>query len=329
MPKFGLLILLLTLLVVAVMSLSIGSAAIPVTEVLLTLLGEDSSSVHKMIVVDIRLPRMFLAILVGASVATSGAAIQGLFRNPLADPALIGVSGGAALFAAAYLVVGAELGIASMGIPASAFIGGLLATWLVLEVGRRGGTISSMLLAGIAINAVTLSGVGMLTYLSTDVELRSVAFWALGSLNGADWYGVAIATSVLPVIAIFLIRSEQLNAITLGDREAGHLGISVARLRIEIVVLTALATGVSVALCGVIAFIGLVVPHLVRMSLGSNHYMVIPGSALLGGLLLLLADSLSRSLLSPAELPVGIITALLGGPFFIYLIVRQKGRLGL
>tara|TARA_B100000959_G_C14861611_1_gene574483 strand:- start:239 stop:1057 length:819 start_codon:yes stop_codon:yes gene_type:complete len=272
---------------------------------------------------------MFLAILVGASVATSGAAIQGLFRNPLADPALIGVSGGAALFAAAYLVVGAELGIASMGIPASAFIGGLLATWLVLEVGRRGGTISSMLLAGIAINAVTLSGVGMLTYLSTDVELRSVAFWALGSLNGADWYGVAIATSVLPVIAIFLIRSEQLNAITLGDREAGHLGISVARLRIEIVVLTALATGVSVALCGVIAFIGLVVPHLVRMSLGSNHYMVIPGSALLGGLLLLLADSLSRSLLSPAELPVGIITALLGGPFFIYLIVRQKGRLGL
>ena len=329
MPKFGLLILLLTLLVVAVMSLSIGSAAIPVTEVLLTLLGEDSSSVHKMIVVDIRLPRMFLAILVGASVATSGAAIQGLFRNPLADPALIGVSGGAALFAAAYLVVGAELGIASMGIPASAFIGGLLATWLVLEVGRRGGTISSMLLAGIAINAVTLSGVGMLTYLSTDVELRSVAFWVLGSLNGADWYGVAIATSVLPVIAIFLIRSEQLNAITLGDREAGHLGISVARLRIEIVVLTALATGVSVALCGVIAFIGLVVPHLVRMSLGSNHYMVIPGSALLGGLLLLLADSLSRSLLSPAELPVGIITALLGGPFFIYLIVRQKGRLGL
>jgi len=329
MPKFGLLILLLTLLVVAVISLSIGSAAIPVTEVLLTLLGEDSSSVHKMIVVDIRLPRMFLAILVGASVATSGAAIQGLFRNPLADPALIGVSGGAALFAAAYLVVGAELGIASMGIPASAFIGGLLATWLVLEVGRRGGTISSMLLAGIAINAVTLSGVGMLTYLSTDVELRSVAFWALGSLNGADWYGVAIATSVLPVIAIFLIRSEQLNAITLGDREAGHLGISVARLRIEIVVLTALATGVSVALCGVIAFIGLVVPHLVRMSLGSNHYMVIPGSALLGGLLLLLADSLSRSLLSPAELPVGIITALLGGPFFIYLIVRQKGRLGL
>ena len=329
MPRIRLLILLLILAVVAIASLGVGSASIPMEEIFFTLIGEEYSSVHKMIVVDIRLPRMFLAILVGAGVATSGAAIQGLFRNPLADPALIGVSGGAALFAAAYLVVGAELGIASMGIPASAFIGGLLATWLVLEVGRRGGTISSMLLAGIAINAVTLSGVGMLTYLSTDVELRSVAFWALGSLNGADWYGVAIATSVLPVIAIFLIRSEQLNAITLGDREAGHLGISVARLRIEIVVLTALATGVSVALCGVIAFIGLVVPHLVRMSLGSNHYMVIPGSALLGGLLLLLADSLSRSLLSPAELPVGIITALLGGPFFIYLIVRQKGRLGL
>ncbi|MBQ76680.1 MAG: iron ABC transporter [Gammaproteobacteria bacterium] len=329
MPRIRLLILLLILAVVAIASLGVGSASIPMEEIFFTLIGEEYSSVHKMIVVDIRLPRMFLAILVGAGVATSGAAIQGLFRNPLADPALIGVSGGAALFAATYLVIGAELGIASAGIAASAFVGGLLATWLVLEVGRRGGTISSMLLAGIAINAVTLSGVGILTYLSTDVELRSVAFWALGSLNGADWHSVVIATSVLPVIAIFLIRGEQLNAITLGDREAGHLGISVARLRIEIVVLTALATGISVALCGVIAFVGLVVPHLVRMSLGSNHHVVIPGSAVLGGLLLLLADSLSRTLLSPAELPVGIITALLGGPFFIYLIVRQKGRLGL
>jgi len=239
------------------------------------------------------------------------------------------VSGGAALFAAGYLVVGVELGIASLGIAVSAFVGGLLTTWLVLEIGRRGGTISSMLLAGVAINAVALSGVGILTYLSSDIELRSVAFWALGSLNGADWTAVIIAGSILPIIAVFLTRSEQLNAITLGDREAGHLGISVARLRIEIVILTALATGISVALCGVIAFVGLVVPHLIRLSLGSNHYVVIPGSAILGGILLLFADSLSRTVFSPAELPVGIITALLGGPFFIYLIVRQKGKLGL
>ena len=329
MPRAGLGILVLMLLIAAVASLSVGTANIRMGEVFSTLMGEGFSPVHKTIVVDIRLPRTLLAMLVGAGVATSGAAIQGLFRNPLADPALIGVSGGAALFAAGYLVVGVELGIAGVGIAASAFVGGLLTTWLVLEIGRRGGTISSMLLAGVAINAFALSGVGILTYLSSDIELRSVAFWALGSLNGADWTTVMIAGSILPIIAAFLTRSEQLNAITLGDREAGHLGISVVRLRIEIVVMTALATGISVALCGVIAFVGLVVPHLIRLSLGSNHYVVIPGSAILGGLLLLLADSLSRTVFSPAELPVGIITALLGGPFFIYLIVQQKGRLGL
>lgn len=329
MSRFGLLILLISVFLLAIASVSVGAAAIPFAEVISLLSGDEMSVVNRTILVDIRLPRTLLAVLVGAGVATSGAAIQGLFRNPLADPALIGVSGGAAVFAAGYLVLGAELGLTSFGVSGSAFIGGLLTTWLVVEIGRRGGTISSMLLAGIAINAVALSGVGILSYLSTDSELRSVAFWALGSLNGADWRSVAIATVILGVVAIFYSRGEMLNAMTLGDSEAGHLGISVSRLRIEIVVLTALATGVSVALCGVIAFIGLVVPHLIRLTLGSNHYIVIPGSALLGAALLLFADALSRTLLSPAELPVGIITALLGGPFFIYLIVRQKGRLGL
>lgn len=329
MSRFGLLILLISVFLLAIASVSVGAAAIPFAEVISLLSGDEMSVVNRTILVDIRLPRTLLAVLVGAGVATSGAAIQGLFRNPLADPALIGVSGGAAVFAAGYLVLGSELGLTSFGVSGSAFIGGLLTTWLVVEIGRRGGTISSMLLAGIAINAVALSGVGILSYLSTDSELRSVAFWALGSLNGADWQSVAIATVILGVVAIFYSRGEMLNAMTLGDSEAGHLGISVSRLRIEIVVLTALATGVSVALCGVIAFIGLVVPHLIRLTLGSNHYIVIPGSALLGAALLLFADALSRTLLSPAELPVGIITALLGGPFFIYLIVRQKGRLGL
>ena len=329
MTRLGLLILVITLIISGITSIAVGAASIPFAEVLSALMGDELPVQNRTILIDIRLPRTLLAVLVGAGVATSGAAIQGLFRNPLADPALIGVSGGAAVFAAGYLVLGAELGLSSFGISGSAFVGGLLTTWLVVEIGRRGGTISSMLLAGIAINAVALSGVGIFSYLSTDSELRSVAFWALGSLNGADWNSIAIAGLILIVIAIFYFRSEKLNAITLGDTEAGHLGISVPRLRIEIVVLTALATGISVALCGVIAFIGLVVPHLIRMTLGSNHHIVIPGSALLGGSLLVLADLLSRTLLSPAELPVGIITALLGGPFFIYLIVRQKGRLGI
>jgi iron complex transport system permease protein len=329
MTRFGLLILVIALVISGITSIAVGAASIPFAEVMSALMGDELSVRNRTILIDIRLPRTLLAMLVGAGVATSGAAIQGLFRNPLADPALIGVSGGAAVFAAGYLVLGAELGLSSFGLSGSAFAGGLLTTWLVVEIGRRGGTISSMLLAGIAINAVALSGVGIFSYLSTDGELRSVAFWALGSLNGADWNSIAIAALILVVIAIFYFRSEKLNAITLGDTEAGHLGISVPRLRIEIVVLTALATGISVALCGVIAFIGLVVPHLIRLTLGSNHHIVIPGSALLGGSLLVLADLLSRTLLSPAELPVGIITALLGGPFFIYLIVRQKGRLGI
>lgn len=329
MTRLGLLILVITLVISGIISIAVGAGSIPFAEIVSALMGDELPVQNRIILIDIRLPRTLLAMLVGAGVATSGAAIQGLFRNPLADPALIGVSGGAAVFAAGYLVLGAELGLSSFGISGSAFFGGLLTTWLVVEIGRRGGTISSMLLAGIAINAVALSGVGIFSYLSTDSELRSVAFWALGSLNGADWNSITIAGLILIVIAIFYFRSEQLNAMTLGDTEAGHLGISVPRLRIEIVVLTALATGISVALCGVIAFIGLVVPHLIRLTLGSNHYIVIPGSALLGGSLLVLADLLSRTLLSPAELPVGIITALLGGPFFIYLIVRQKGRLGI
>jgi len=185
------------------------------------------------------------------------------------------------------------------------------------------------LLAGIAINAIAIAGVGLFSYLSTDVQLRSVAFWALGSFNGADWTAVGIA-SVIPFVIIALYReSRQLNAITLGDQEAGHLGISVAHLRRRVIALTALSVGIGVALTGIIAFIGLVVPHLIRMTLGSNHRVVIPGSALCGSILLLVADSLSRTLMAPAELPIGILTSLLGGPFFIYLIIQQKGKLGI
>lgn len=324
------LILVGLLIAVAILSLTVGSVPLSVLEVGRSLFRLETESVTSTIVQDIRLPRVLLAILVGGGTATAGAVIQGLFRNPLADPALIGVSSGAALFAAGFLVIGVETEWASsLGVPGSAFVGGLLATWLVLEVGRRGGTMSSMLLAGIAINAIAIAGVGLFSYLSTDVQLRSVAFWALGSFNGADWSAVIVAT-IIPLVVVLLYReSRNLNAVTLGDQEAGHLGISVIGLRKRAIAYTALAVGVGVALTGVIAFVGLVVPHLIRMTMGSNHYIVIPGSAVLGSILLLLADSLSRYLLAPAELPIGILTSLLGGPFFIYLIVKQKGKLGI
>lgn len=318
------------LLVCAFLSVVSGSVSIPVHDVIAALLPNDPAHMTVTIVRDIRLPRMLLGALVGAGTAASGAAIQGLFRNSLADPALIGVSSGAALFAAGFMVLGVNADILqALGLPGSAFVGGLLATLLVLETGRRGGTISSMLLAGVAINSMAIAGVGLFSYLSTDLELRSVAFWALGSFNGASWHNVLIALSIPLVVIMLTLESRNLNAMTLGDQEAGHLGISVSHLRWRVVIYTALAVGIGVSLTGVIAFVGLVVPHLVRLTLGSNHYVVIPGSALLGAILMLLADTLSRCLLAPTELPIGILTALLGGPFFIYLIVQQKGRLGI
>lgn len=317
-------------LITLIVSLAAGSAAVPVAEVMNSLLGSGSSE-HQLIVVEIRLPRVLLAVLVGAGISASGAAIQGLFRNPLADPALIGVSAGAAFFAALFVVVGGSMeGLALIGLTGSAFIGGLIATWLVLFVGIRGGGLSTMLLAGIAINAIALAGVGLISYLSSDTQLRSISFWALGSLNGVSWLSVAIACLIPLVILRLYMLSGSLNIITLGDEEAEHLGVSHGRLRTEIILLVAVAVGTGVALTGVIAFIGLVVPHLVRMMMGSNHEVVLPGSALLGGLLLLIADTVSRSVIAPAELPVGILTALIGGPFFVYLIVReQRDRLAL
>ncbi len=318
--------LLLMLLAGALVSLFVGSTSLDAQAVLGTLLSGDRLSLAHTIVFEVRLPRVLLAILVGAGVATAGAVIQGIFRNPLADPALIGVSSGAALFGAGAIVLGAG-GIVSVS--TAAFVGGLGATGLVLEIGRRGGNISSMLLAGIAINAIALAGVGIFTYLSDDLLLRSVSFWALGSLNGADWSSVAVAAGIPVIILLFFLESTRLNIITLGDAEAMHLGVSVRALRLRIVIYTALVVGVAVAVAGVIAFVGLIVPHLVRLSVGSNHRVVVPGSALLGAALLLLADGIGRTIIAPAELPVGILTALIGGPFFIYLIVSQKGKLGL
>lgn len=303
-------------------SLFFGSVSIAPGEVINALRGSADAGLV-MIVQEIRLPRSLLAVLVGAGIATSGAALQGLFRNPLADPALIGVSAGAALFAALFVVVGAGVAGAAIGMAGSAFVGGLLATWVVLLVGERGGGLSTMLLAGIAINAIALAGVGLLSYLSSDVQLRSISFWALGSLNGASWQSVMVALIIPFVVAVLLRQAHALDVVTLGDDEAEHLGVSHRSLRHRVVLLSALAVGVGVALTGVIAFIGLIVPHLVRAAFGAGHGRVLPASALLGGLFLLIADVFSRTLLGPAELPIGILTALIGGPFFLYLMISR------
>lgn len=250
--KFGLLAILLIL--ATGLSLAVGSVTLSVEELFQVVTSKGDSRLVT-IVLDIRLPRSLLAVLVGAGIATAGAAIQGLFRNPLADPALIGVSAGAALFAALFIVVGGSQDIALLGMTGSAFVGGLVVTWIVLLVGQRGGGLSTMLLAGIAVNAIALAGVGLLSYLSSDLQLRSISAWALGSLNGANWMAVTTALAIPLFIVLLYRESVNLNVVTLGDEEAAHLGVSHESLRVRIIVLSALMVGIGVALTGVIAFL--------------------------------------------------------------------------
>lgn len=286
----------------------------------------------ELIVGQIRLPRALLGLCVGAVLALSGVAMQGLFRNPLADPGLIGVSSGAALGAAVAIVGGAAFG----GLPAwlapyllslCAFAGGLGVTALVYRLGRRNGqtSVATMLLAGIALTALAGAAIGLFTYLADDATLRTLTFWNLGSLNGASYARLWPLLLVTAAVALWLPRrARALNALLLGESEARHLGFAVERLKRELVFCTALGVGAAVAAAGMIGFIGLVVPHLMRLLVGPDHRLLLPASALAGASLLLLADLLARLLLAPAELPIGIVTALIGAPFFIYLLLRGR-----
>lgn len=287
------------------------------------------------ILIDIRLPRVALGVLTGAGLAVAGVTLQGLFRNPLADPGLVGVSTGAALAAAAFIVLGravtpylpAEL--LRHALPLAAFAGGLAATILVYAVATRGGRtdIATLLLSGVAINAMAAAGIGLLIFLSSEQELRDLNFWMLGSLNGVTWRRLALASPlILGPTLILMCFARHLNALLLGEIEARHLGFRVERMKRLMVGLAALSVGAIVALTGAIGFVGLVVPHLVRLMMGADHRTLFPLSALLGGALVLLADLVARTIVVPAELPIGILTALFGGPFFIWLLLRQRDQ---
>jgi iron complex transport system permease protein len=259
--------------------------------------------------------------------------MQGLFRNPLADPGLVGVSSGAAMGAAFAIVLGAAWGglpevLAPYLLSASAFAGGLLVTSMVFRLGRRDGqtSVASMLLAGVALTALSGAVIGLLTYLADDATLRSLTFWNLGSLNGASYARLWPLLLVAAAVALWLPRrARALNALLLGESEARHLGFDIERLKRELVLCTALGVGAAVAAAGMIGFIGLVVPHLVRLLVGPDHRVLLPASLLAGASLLLFSDLLARLLLAPAELPIGIVTALIGAPFFLYLLLRGRG----
>jgi iron complex transport system permease protein len=327
------------LLAAGLASLALGAVPIRLLDTLRALaamlgFGEVASET-RLIIEHIRLPRTLTGLLVGATLALTGAVMQGLFRNPLADPGLIGVSSGAALGAAVSIVLGGALfsglpsGLMPYATVLGAFIGGVATTLLVYRLGQssQGTSVASMLLAGIAIAAISGAFIGLLSYIADDAMLRTLTFWNMGSLGGATFERVGVLSLCCALVWWRLPRQARaLNALLLGESEARHLGVDVERVKRELVLLTALGVGACVAVSGLIGFVGLVIPHLVRLMLGADHRRVIPASMLLGGGLLLLADVVARLAIAPAELPIGILTALLGAPFFLLLLLRARHR---
>ena len=296
--------------------------------------GHSEPSQIQSIIMDIRLPRLILALLVGAVLAILGAVMQGLFRNPLADPSLIGVSGGASVGASIVIVAagGAMLSpLAGLSMVAlGAFIGGVITTLVVYRVATSslGTSVTTMLLAGIAIGAIAGAFNSLLSYFSDNQMLRQMSVWQMGNLGGANWQKASLMAAVsLIIFSLLPSHAKSLNAFLLGESEARHLGIDVQRIKRQLIFLTALGVGVSVALAGLIGFVGLVIPHMVRLLIGPDHRALLPASALAGASLLLIADSIARVVVLPAELPTGILTALLGAPFFVMLLLKQRGEI--
>ncbi len=289
-------------------------------------------------VLDLRLPRVALAILAGAALAMAGAALQGLFRNPLADPALIGISSGAALGAVLMIVLGGGLlggivlALGAFALPVAAMTGGVVVTFLIYRLSKVEGRthIALMLLTGLAVNALAGAGIGTLIYHSSDEQLRTWTYWSLGSLGKADWPQIGVAAMfIVPALLTLPWFARPLNTLLLGEAEAHHLGVPVQRVKRWVILLSAAMVGAAVAACGTIGFVGLVAPHLVRLVCGPDHRLLLPASALLGASLLLAADLAARTAgMGVEELPIGVVTALVGAPVFLALLwrARRKGE---
>ncbi|HGY9595172.1 TPA: FecCD family ABC transporter permease [Vibrio campbellii] len=323
---------------IAVASITVGPMNISFSDSLRSLTGAGSElAPHIQLVInEIRLPRTILCMFIGAILAICGVVMQGLFRNPLAEPGIIGVSAGAALGGAFAIVVFADFSqnyptlMNLAALPFFAFLGGALTTVLVYWLGTNkfGTSVTIMLLAGVAISALSGAAIGFMNFIADDQMLRDLTLWSMGSLAGANWSGIALAAVTLVLLMFwFQKKAMSLNALLLGESEAKHLGVPVQKLKRQLILLSALGVGITVSISGAIGFIGLVIPHLGRMLAGPDHRTLLPISALMGALLLTAADMFARVVVAPAELPVGIITALIGAPFFIYLLFQQKGKI--
>jgi iron complex transport system permease protein len=321
-------------------SLTSGASDVTADTVLRAIFGAaDAVSMRDRIIIhEIRLPRLIMGALVGAALAVSGAVMQGLFRNPLADPGLVGVSSGASLGAVGMIVLGPTLfgplnaALGALALPLTAFLGGLVTTFILYQVATRHGrtSVATMLLAGIALAALAMAVTGILIFMADDRQLRDLTFWSLGSLAGATWPKIsAIAPIIIAALAVSPFLARGLNALALGEPTAHHMGIPVQRLKYAAILSVSAAVGASVAVSGGIGFVGIVVAHMLRLAIGPDNRYLLPASALLGASLLLLADAISRMVVAPAELPIGIVTALAGAPFFLWILLRKRGVLDL
>jgi iron complex transport system permease protein len=332
----------IALVVIFILALGLGQVHIPVKDTVLILLNKTGllssytpDAVFETVLWNIRFPRLVMTVLIGASLAVSGAALQGLFRNPLVESGLIGVSGGAALSVVTLIVFGGALSIAresaSMFIlmPVMAFVGGLAATFIVTRISAQVGrtNIAVLILAGVAVNALTGALMGVAIFYADENQLRMFTFWTLGDLSGASWSKLLFAAPLLVLSTAWLLTFKNaLNAIALGESEAYHMGVDVERTKKLVIFFSALAVGVSVSLSGIIGFVGLVIPHLIRVMFQPDNRLVLPASIFGGSILLILADLVARTLVSPSELPIGVVTGLVGAPFFIFLLMRAKSK---
>lgn len=344
-PSLVFLFLSIGLIGIGFLSLKFGSVSLSLEEIA-RLLFLDKSSLseselpHSLLVWDLRLPRFLLSLAVGACLASAGVCIQGLFRNPLVEPGFIGVGPGAALAASAWIVYSESLfsflpkemtGQGSFFLQIFAFCGALTVSFLLHLISRKegGGFSLVLVLTGIAVNATVISLLGFLSYAADDNQLRNLTFWSLGSMAGATWHKVTLLALVLGFVSLFFpVLSRGLDALALGEADAFHTGFKVKKIRNLTILLSSLLVGISISLTGNIGFVGLIVPHILRMLLGPGHRVLLPASLLGGGLLVAIADLTARTIVFPSELPIGIIACGLGGTFFLVLILRSKHKEG-
>ena len=323
------------LVIVLLCAIAFGAVSILPSEMFSSLkhffTGKEPANIYEAVFLQLRLPRVLLCAIAGAVLASSGVLMQGLFRNPIVEPGLVGTSAGAAFGSSIVFVLAAGISpqlksfVGPFLVPIFAFAGGLLATYIVYSFAKTAGKISatSLLLVGVAINAAGLSGTGFMSYIARDPQARSITFWNLGTFSGASWVQVLITFAVASSVLLVAFKaSKQLNALLLGDEEAAYLGTDTNKLKKRILILNTAMVAVVTAFAGVISFVGLIVPHIVRLLIGSDNKKVLPASMICGAIVLTVADMVARLLLAPAEIPIGIITSLVGAPIFIVLLKK-------